>query len=90
MSGVAISTYPSEDADMLAAEAQYAGMEADLKYKLDNYETLYPDYDEYHYDLDEIQHDPYVLISILTALQGGQWTIDDVQDDLVMLFKKQY
>ena len=90
MSGIVISTYPCEDADMLAAEAQYAGMEADLQYKLDNYETLYPDCDEYHYDLDEIQHDPYVLISMLTALQGGQWTIDDVQDDLVMLFEKQY
>ena len=75
---------------MLAAEAQYAGMEADLRYRLDNYEALNPDYDEYHYDLDEIQHDPYVLISMLTALQGGQWTIDDVQDDLVMLFEKQY
>lgn len=90
MSGVAISTYPSEDADMLAAEAQYAGMEADLKYKLDNYETLYPNYDEYHYELDEIGHDPYVLISMLTAMQGGQWTIDDVQGGLAMLFEKQY
>lgn len=90
ISGIAVSTYPCEDTDMIAAEAQYAGMEADLQYKLDNYEVLYPDYDEYHYDLDEIQHDPYVLISMLTVLQGGQWTIDDVQDDLAMLFEKQY
>ncbi len=88
-SGVAMSTYPCADADMLAAEAQYCGMEAELQEKLDNYEADH-DYDEYHYDLDSIEHDPYVLISMLTALQGGEWTIADVQDTLAMLFEKQY
>ena len=88
-SGVAMSTYPCEDADMLAAEAQYCGMEAQLQEKLDNYEADH-DYDEYHYELDSIEHDPYVLISMLTALQGGEWTIADVQGTLTMLFEKQY
>ena len=83
------ATYPAEDADILAAEAQYCGMEADLRQYLNTYESTHG-YDEYHYELDEIQHDPYVLISALSALRGDEWTIDDVQDDLAMLFEKQY
>lgn len=86
---VGASTYPSEDADMLAAEAAYSGMEADLKDELDNYESNH-DYDEYHHDLDDIEHDPYVLISILSALHEGAWTLDEVQVDLAMLFERQY
>ena len=69
-SGVAGSTYPSRDEDMLGAEAAYAQMEAELQDYLDNYEATH-DYDEYHFDLDEIVHDPYVLISILTAYHQG-------------------
>lgn len=71
VSGISSTTYPSEDDDMLGAEAAYAAMEEDLQYELDHYETLHPGYDEYHFDLDEIGHDPYVLISILTAYHGG-------------------
>lgn len=88
-SAIGISTYPSEDADMLAAEAQYCAMEAELQAKLDNYEADH-DYDEYHYDLDEISHDPYVLISAITALHGGAWKVDEVGGILQMLFDKQY
>lgn len=88
--GVVVSSYLSEDADMLSAEAQYCGMEADLQYELDHYEALHPGYDEYRYDLDEIEHDPYVLISMLSALHGGEFTLDDVQSTLAMLFEKQY
>ena len=64
-------------------------MEAELQSKLDNYEATH-DYDEYHFDLDEIGHDPYVLISALTALKGGAWTLDEVQSELQLLFDKQY
>jgi len=90
LSGVTISTYPSTDAAMLGAEAAYAAMEAELQNEADNYETLHPGYGEYRYDLDKIGHDPYVLISILTAWYGGEWTLDEVQDTLSMLFSKQY
>ncbi len=88
-SGIVSSTYPLEDADMLAAEAAYCGMEQELKDRLDNYEAEH-DYDEYHFDLDEIEHDPYVLISMITALKGGEWKIDEVGGILDMLFEKQY
>lgn len=89
VTALGVSTYPSEDSDMLAAEAQYCAMEAELQSKLDNYEATH-DYDEYHFDLDEIGHDPYVLISALTALKGGAWTLSEVQGELQMLFDKQY
>ena len=88
-SGIAASTYPSQDTDMLGAEAQYCAMEADLQRYLDTYESTH-DYDEYHFDLDTIEHDPYVLISIITALHQGEWTLDEVQGTLQMLFDRQY
>jgi hypothetical protein len=88
-SGIAASTYPSQDDDMLGAEAQYCAMEAELQRYLDTYESTH-DYDEYHFDLDTIEHDPYVLISMITALHQGEWTLDEVQGTLQMLFDRQY
>ena len=88
-SGIAASTYPSQDADMLGAEAQYCEMEAELQRYLDTYESTH-DYDEYHFDLDTIEHDPYVLISMITALHQGEWTLDEVHGTLQMLFDRQY
>ena len=88
-SGIAASTYPSQDADMLGAEAQYCEMEAELQRYLDTYESTH-DYDEHHFDLDTIEHDPYVLISMITALHQGEWTLDEVQGTLQMLFDRQY
>lgn len=84
------SSYLSEDTDIYAAENAYLAMEAELKYKLDNYESLNPGYDEYRYDLDDIEHDPYVLISILSALHEGTFTSEQITADLAMLFEKQY
>ena len=89
LSSVGSSTFPSADEDMLGAEAAYAGMEANLQNYLDTYSSSH-DYDEYHFDLDEIKHDPYVLIALLTAYHGGTWTLPDVQGTLDMLFAQQY
>ena len=83
------TTYPSEDGDMLGAEAAYTGLEAELKNYLDTYESTH-DYDEYHFDLDGIEHDPYVLISILSALHEGQWTLSQAAGTLQTLFDRQY
>ncbi len=86
---IGASTYAAEDADLLGAEAAYAQMEAELQDYLDNYEANH-DYDEYHFDLDEIVHDPYVLISILTTYHQGEWTLAEVEGTLSMLFERQY
>ena len=87
---VVISTYPSADEDMLDAEAYYCGLEADLQTYLDDYEKNH-DYDEYHYDLDTIEHDPYNLISFLTAWNNGSaWTVDEMKSVMDMIFDQQY
>lgn len=83
------TTFPSTDADMLGAEAAYAAMEAELEDYLDNYENTH-DYDEYIYELDETGHDPYVLISLLTAYHHGSWTLPEVSTTLDLFFDWQY
>jgi len=90
LSGVTASTYPSTDDAMLGAETAYVQNEADLQNEIDHYEQQHPGYNEYHYTLDKIGHDPYVLISILTAWHGGEWTLDEVRDTLSTLFSKEY
>lgn len=72
---IGASTYPAEDADLLGAEAAYCALEAELQNYLDTYESTH-DYDEYHYDLDEIEHDPYFFsvvdeADLLAALEAS-------------------
>ncbi len=86
---VGATTYPAQDGDMLGAEAAYCSLEAELQNYLDTYESTH-DYDEYHYDLDAIEHDPYVLISLLSAWHEGEWTLAQAQPTLQMLFDRQY
>ena len=73
----------------MGAEDAYCGLETELSDYLDSYESTH-DYDEYHFDLDEIKHDPYVLLSLLCSLHEGQWTLDQVEGSLQMLFDRQY
>ena len=89
LAAIAASTYKAEDADMLGAEAAYCALEDELQRYLDTY-TRTHDYDEYHFDLDTIEHDPYVLISMISALHEGAWTLDEVRGTLKDLFDLQY
>ena len=86
---IGASTYAAEDADLLGAEAAYCALEDELQRYLDTYARTH-DYDEYHFDLDTIEHDPYVLLSIVCALHEGEWTLDEVRGTLQMLFDRQY
>ena len=86
---IGASTYAAEDADLLGAEAAYCALEDELQRYLDTY-TRTHDYDEYHFDFDTIEHDPYVLLSIVCALHEGEWTLDEVRGTLQMLFDRQY
>ena len=90
LSGLGGSTFPSRDGEMLGAEAAYAGLEAGLKNELDHYASLHPGYDEYQFDLDEVGHDPYVLMALLHAYHPGGWTLEAVQGTLELLFERQY
>ena len=87
---VIASSYLSEDEAMLGAEAAYSGLEANLRNDLANFENLHPGFDEYRYELDDIEHDPYVLVSILSAFYEGEFTLAEIQGMLGVLFEKQY
>lgn len=89
LGGVGASTYQSKEEDMLEAEDAYRAMEEELQYTLDNYELLYPGYDEYRITGEVTGHDPYVLTSILSAIYG-KYTANEVHDTLERIFSLQY
>lgn len=83
------TSYTAEDADINGAEADYDQMEKDLRDRIDQIENEYPDYDEYNYYVDEINHNPYELASYLTV-KFENYTRDQVQITLQSLFDQQY
>jgi hypothetical protein len=86
---IAASTYAAEDGDLRGAEAAYCALEDELQNYLDTYERTHS-YGEYHFDLDDIEHDPYVLLSMISVLHEGAWTVDEVSGTLQSLFDRQY
>ena len=86
---IAATTYMAEDEDILAAQDTYLDLEAQLQAQIDNIEIDYPDYDEYEYQIDEISHNPYHLISFLTVM-FGEFRHADVVNSIQGLFEKQY
>ena len=88
-----MGTYPAEERDVKAAERAYKSKEDVLKRELERYERYHPGYDEYVVEADtgDIWHDPYALISIISAYHGGEeWKIDDVYGTIELLFDWQY
>ena len=83
------TSYVSEDTDMLKVEARYCELENGLDCQIDTIETDYPGYDEYNYEVDEIGHNPYSLMSYLTA-KYVSFTLAAVQSELSALFSRQY
>ena len=86
---IGMTTYPSTDKDIKAAENAYSALESALNQQINNMESTHPGYDEYRYDVDEISHNPYHLISYLTV-KYGEFTYDDVKDVIKELFEAQY
>ena len=86
---VSSSTYPSDDSELVAVEADYAAKEADLQAEIDNIESSHPGYDEYRYDLDMIGHDPHELAAYLSAVLQG-YTQASAQAELDRVFAAQY
>lgn len=89
MSSIAMTTYPSEESDMLAVEGAYAAKEMALQNELNNYESLHGGYDEYEYQLDYIGHDPHELAAYLSAKYLA-YTLRDVSSELDRVFQLQY
>ncbi len=91
LESLVIGTYPATEEDVRAAERAYAKKEKDLKYEMDHYETVHPGYDEYNITQEEIWHNPYVLIAIISAYYDGQdWTIDSAMPVINKYFDLQY
>ena len=86
---IGITTYPSSDEDIYAAENAYLELENALNSQINNMESEHPGYDEYQYNVSEITHNPYHLISYLTA-KYGDWTYADVDSEIEALFSSQY
>ena len=83
------TTYPSDDPELVAVEADYAAKEAALQAEIDNIESSHPGYDEYRYDLDMIGHDPHELAAYLSAVLQG-YTQASAQAELERIFATQY
>lgn len=83
------TSYTSEDADLIAVERHYEGLESDLQSRINRIEQDYPGYDEYRYDLSMIGHNPHELASYLTA-KYQSYTLSDVQGELSQIFEQQY
>ena len=85
------STYPSTDTDIYLAEAAYSALEDGLNTEIMRMEQDNPGYDEYRYQIDEIFHNPYQLISLLTTLYG-EFTFPQIEQTGILqrLFEAQY
>jgi cell wall-associated NlpC family hydrolase len=88
-SAISGTTYPSDDPELVAVEADYAAKEAALQSEIDNIESSHPGYDEYRYDLDMIGHDPHELAAYLSAVLQG-YTRASAQAELERIFNAQY
>ena len=86
---IMVSSYFADDEEIYAAEDYYIELERELQNKVDNIESEYPNYDEYNYNIAGIGHNPYELISYLTAV-FQDFKFNDIKDDLDTLFNSQY
>ncbi len=86
-----LGTYPAEEADVWQAEQYYVDLEWELQDEMQRYELYHPGYDEYIVDAQEIWHDPYALIALISAYNNGEeWTLDDAIPIMQMFFDWQY
>ena len=88
-SAIISTSYSSTDEDIYAAENAYKALEEALNTQINQIESRHPDYDEYRYQIDEIGHNPYQLISYLTVKYGG-FTYAEVADEIKEIFQQQY
>ena len=72
-----------------SVEDAYSALEAALNEQINSMESRYPGYDEYRYQIDEISHNPYHLISYFSA-KYGEFTYEQVKDEVEEIFQRQY
>jgi len=87
---VIASTYMSDDGDMLNAESYMVGLENGLQSQINNIPNVYVGWDEYHYNLAPIGHDPYALVSYLSGMYVAFEYNAQIQNDINALFNALY
>lgn len=88
-SSVVSTTYAATDDEIYRVEEAYEDMERALNDQINGIENRYPEYDTFRYQIDEISHNPYHLISYFTA-KYGEFTYNQVKDELEEIFREQY
>ena len=83
------TSFTAEDEDIIGADNDYKALEASLRNEINQIEQTHSGYDEYRYDLDEINHNPYELAAYLTV-KFEDYTRSEVQGTLQWLFDQQY
>ncbi len=83
------TSFTAEDEDIIGADDDYKALEASLRNEINQIEQTHSGYDEYRYDLDEINHNPYELAAYLTV-KFEDYTRSEVQGTLQWLFDQQY
>ena len=82
-------SYLADDNVIDQAELTYTEWETDLQLEINRMETIRSGYDEYRYDVDEIGHDPHVLMAYLTAVYGD-FNSSQAESAMRSLFDSQY
>ena len=86
---ITATSYLAEDQTISNADLIYTEWETDLQMQVNNVEAQRPGYDEYRYQIDAIEHDPYVLMGYLTSVYRD-FTASQVEAALRQLFNSQY
>ena len=88
-SSVISTTYASTDREIHNVENAYRSMESALNSQINSISSRYPGYDEFQYQIDEISHNPYHLISYFTV-KYGEFNLPQVRAELEEIFHQQY
>lgn len=83
------TSYISSDEAIRQADLYYTQLEANLQERINQMESEEPGHDEYRYNIGPIEHDPFVLISYLSA-KYEEFTFEQVKPELDRLFALQY
>ena len=88
-STILAASYLSKPKEIDAADLQFTRLELDLQKEIDRVETDNPGYDEYSYNLGAIGHNPFTLISYLSAVHT-EFTASGVESEIQALFDEMY
>lgn len=81
------TTYPVANEDITGSTVQWKELEVALQQRIENIETEFPDFDEYRYDVDPMEHNPFELISYLAAMHL-EFTHAGVQAEILAIFNE--